>query len=162
MSDYPSLSSTTKKWDFRSEKNREHLENIFQLLLQCEVKGEGVSSFLSGLASRVDRNGDICSLAEQRMVQCRKNRRSVDKGKLNPWLNGAKGKLNESQSGLVPTAEYLGHREETVTAFHAFFAKVEENQAERIRRIEMCKRRIVSLKSTIRQIQEGIEAWDEA
>ncbi|MDA0568600.1 MAG: hypothetical protein O3A35_02560 [Bacteroidetes bacterium] len=162
MSDYPSLSRTTKKWDSRSEKNRERLENLFQLLLQCEVKGEGVSSFFFGLAVRVDRKGDICSLAKERMGQSRKNRRSVDKGKLDPWLNVAKGKLNESQRDLKSTAAYLEHGEESVLTFSAFVVEAQKNRVECMRRIELCIEEVATLKSTIQQLQEGIEAWDEA
>jgi hypothetical protein len=161
MSDYPSLSSTTKKWESRSEKNRKHLADVLQTLLQCEVDGGSISAFLSALASRVDKDGDIYSLAGGRMKQNRKKRRTVDKGRLDPWKNRAKGELDESQRGLKSTAAYLEHGKVSAAAFSAFLAEAQKNQLDRHHRVGVCKERVTSLKETIRRLQEGIEAWDE-
>lgn len=161
MSEYPSFSRTTEQWNTRSDMNRERLSEVLQALHQCEVMGKSISSFLSALASRVDRGGDICSLAEERMTHCRMKRRSVNKAILNPWMNEAKGKLDDSQRGLQSTSSYLDHRKGSSATFSAFLTGAQENQMERIRRIEMCEENVTSFESTIRQIQGKIEAWDE-
>ena len=161
MSDYPSLSSTTTKWGFRSGKNGEHLADILRILLRCEVESEGISSFLSELASRVEINGDICSLAEVKVRQNRKTRKAVDKGRLGPWINGAKGELDGSQRGLESTAAYLNHVRASAEAFYAFLAEAQKNQSDRKHRIGICKDRVTSLRSRIQQLRKGIEAWDE-
>ena len=161
MSDYPSLSSTTRRWGSRSDKNKEHLLDVLQTLLRCEVESEGISSFLLRFASRVETGGDICSLAEERMKQNRKTRKSIDKSRLNPWINEAKSKLDESQRGLESTAAFLDHEEASALAFSELLAGALINQTDRNRRIGIFRDRITSLESRIKFLHEKVEAWDE-
>lgn len=161
MSDYPLLSSTSQKWESHSERNRENLENLLKALLQCEVKGKDISSFLSALVSRVEKDGDISSLAVERMEDIQRKQHSVSRRRLGPWISGAKGRLDDSQGGLASIAAHLEHGKVSVEAFSAFIVAAQNNHAERMRRIALCREEVATLNSTIRQFQERIEAWDE-